>query len=103
MKRVEISAEQIVGALLALPGERRVSILDSCGVGHLGSHLLIAGVDPVEVIRFDGDAVRSLSEFQEVLGRGCAAIFTLSYNFGRMLQGVTSTHENELNEPDIYA
>src|SRR5687768_2762512 len=103
MKRIRALADQIINALLALPSERRVSILDSCGVGHLGSHLLIAGVDPVEVLRLSGNVgSETLSQFQDALGRGIVAIFTISYSFGKKLEKTLATRYSNSMEPDIY-
>ena len=103
MKRIDISAHRLINALLARSGAGGVSILDSCGVGHLGSHLLIAGTDPVEVFQIsNNDPQKSLSEFQALLERGLAAVFTISYDFGRKLESSSSGIRNGSAEPDIY-
>jgi para-aminobenzoate synthetase component I len=103
MKRIKASADQVINTLLLLPSGRGVSILDSCGVGHLGSHLLIAGVEPVEVLRLSGDdASETFSLFQQALGGGLAAIFTVSYDLGKKLEKVGAPHSAEDDEPDIY-
>src|SRR5215212_2077100 len=103
MKRIEASADQVINALLMLPSDRAVSILDSCGIGHLGSHVLIAGVDPVEVFCLSGnDAFETLSRFQNALGRGLAAIFTISYDFGWKLETALATRRSTDREPDIH-
>ena len=48
---LDVTADELVSALLNLAPSETVCLLDSCGVGYLGSHLLIAGVDPVETRR----------------------------------------------------
>lgn len=77
-----------------------VAILDSCGTGHLGSHLLIAGVRPVKTMRLsDKDARTSLLRFDEELANGNAAIFTISYDLGRKIHGLDASINDE---PDIF-
>lgn len=92
-------------ALLRLSPEHAVCILDSSGVGHLGSHLLIAGIEPVEVFAIANDeASETLKLLDEWLSGASAAIFTISYEFGRKLLGQKSC-EKELaspSEPDVY-
>ncbi len=51
MREINFSADDLVKALLSLPKERGVSLLDSCGVSNLGSRYLIAGFDPVEILQ----------------------------------------------------
>jgi hypothetical protein len=80
---INLSADDLVGALLSISKREPVFILDSCGVGHLGSHLLIAGLSPVQTLQVRSD---SLADLDLALARGYAAIFTLSYEFGVQLQ-----------------
>ena len=102
MKRIYISADRLINELLARSA-RGVSILDSCGVGHLGSHLLIAGIDPADVFQIsNNDPQKSLSEFQALLDRGLAAVYTISYDFGRKLETSVSSIPKEPAGPDIY-
>ena len=101
LKTLQISADQLVSRLVSLPSERRVSLLDSCGVGHLGSHLLIAGFDPVETVSISGTPDETLTLIREHLSRGYAAIFTISYDFGSKLQNIRTYHD-QMNEPDAY-
>ena len=89
-----------MSSLLNQAADRQVCILDSCGLGHKGSHLLIAGVDPVEHRSFD-DPERSLDALDSTVGSGSASIFTLSYDFGRILQNVSTRHEDS-SEPLLY-
>ena len=91
----------LVRSLIELSKDgRRISVLDSCGVGHLGSHLLIAGIGPVETVVLRGSADDTLRSLEEHLDRGLAAIFTISYDFGLKLQGLRSRH-GVTAEPDI--
>ena len=100
MRQIDISADDIVRSVLGQAADRQVCILDSCGLGHKGSHLLIAGVDPVEHRSFD-DPERALDALDSTVGSGSASIFTLSYDFGRILQNVYTRHEDS-SEPLLY-
>ena len=105
MREIGISADELVGRLLALPGERRVSILDSSGVGHLGSHLLIAGFDPVESIEISGEnAQETIAIFEEKLSGDLFGVFTISYNLGLKLEKIKPRTKkfDAFPEPDIY-
>lgn len=100
MLTLDISADYLVEALLSLPPERTVCLLDSCGVGHLGSHLLIAGIDPVETMELsDSDPVKLLATLDTQLTAGPASIFTLSYEFGSRSNGIPAPRSSE---PDIF-
>ncbi|MGD9563321.1 MAG: anthranilate synthase component I family protein [Pyrinomonadaceae bacterium] len=102
MRRIDVSADEIVSALLRQPSERGVSLLDSCGVGRRGSNLLIAGIDPISVSRITHkDADLSLKAFETELGRtDLAAMFTISYDFGAKLNRISPGPMTA--EPDIY-
>src|SRR5438445_2389008 len=80
MHQIDMTADELVSALLDLASDETVCILDSCDVGHLGSHLLIAGVEPIEVIEItNDDAAETLRVLDEKLSDKLAAIFTISY------------------------
>jgi len=97
---INLSADGLAGVLLTISEREPVFILDSCGVGHLGSHLLIAGLRPVESIEFRND---SLADLDVALDRDLAAIFTLSYEFGIQLQPDGSqTGKKGSDEPDVF-
>lgn len=103
--RIDLTADQLVAALLSLSESEPVCILDSCGVGHLGSHLLIAGIDPVEVIEIsDDDPQLILYELDKHLASDLASIFTLSYDFGEKLIGIpfSSRKSAPSTEPDAF-
>lgn len=106
MLEVELTANQLVSALLNLATVEQVCILDSCGVGHLGSHLLIAGVSPVFAKEINAE---DPAEILDILDRAVAqdnavTFFTLSYEFGSKLQNVTSDIKRNRSriEPDVY-
>ena len=103
MFEIKLSADQLVAGLLRLSESEPVYFLDSCGVGHLGSHLLIAGVRPVETIEFSNagpeDTLRILDE---KFSQNLAAIFTLSYDFGTKLTPTSFVaRPPALDEPDV--
>ena len=100
MREIQVSIDQLIASLVRVPN---VAILDSCGVGHLGSRFMICGVGPVETLGLDSDdAAESLDRLQKKLERGLAAIFTISYDFGARLQGIVSRHQHEVRENDIH-
>ena len=102
---IDISADLLVAALLSLSSSETVSILDSCGVGHLGSHLLIAGIEPVETLELsNGDPNQTLDLLDEKLVGDLACIFTISYDFGLKLLGIPSRNKGFLSdlEPDVF-
>ncbi|MEO5858882.1 MAG: aminodeoxychorismate synthase component I [Pyrinomonadaceae bacterium] len=95
MHELDISAGDVVDRILTTSGEG-TCILDSCGVGHLDSHLLIAGLSPARIVSAN-DPVTALRELDQAIGGGHAALFTLSYDLGNLIQGVSVTRE--ANEP----
>src|SRR5258708_25168670 len=100
-----MTAAELVSALLNLASGESVCILDSCGVGHLGSHLLIAGLEPVETIEITNDScAETLRVLDETLTGGSAAIFTISYDFGLKLLGIGSRKKpfSTRPEPDVF-
>lgn len=102
MQRLDLNSDELSSALLGNSANRNGCILDSCGVGYLDSHLMIAGVEPVEVHEISGlDAAATLNRIEDLLRSGHAAIFSISYDFGRKLQPHFSEH-SELIEPDIF-
>ena len=70
--QLDLTADELVLALLRLPSSHRVAILDSCGVRNAESHFLIAGVDPVETVAAYGDElhVRKRGEDKAGILRG---------------------------------
>jgi para-aminobenzoate synthetase component 1 len=100
---LDITADELVSALLKISEDETVCVLDSCGVGYLDSHLLIAGVDPVEVLELSGDDVdATLAAFDAELNSGRAGIFTISYGLGQKLLPTGEEDEPATAEPDIF-
>ena len=104
MSVLDLPADELVSALLSLAAQERVCILDSCGIGYLGSHLLIAGIEPVEVIEISNDDTnQTLQILDQKLTGDLAAIFTLSYDLGRkMLNFGKRESVTESLEPDAF-
>jgi para-aminobenzoate synthetase component 1 len=107
MREINLPVEKLVKALLRIDKEANLCLLDSCGVGYGNSHLLVAGINPVEVCRIDGasgeDSLRRLDEKLNSHPK-TAAIFTLSYPLGLKLENIATRHANgsEAPEPDIW-
>ncbi|HQU93728.1 MAG TPA: aminodeoxychorismate synthase component I [Pyrinomonadaceae bacterium] len=93
MHEIDTSADELVDKLLTL-GDEGSCILDSCGVGHLNSHLLIAGLAPNQTITADKPNI-ALQELDRVLSGDQAAIFTLSYKLGSYIQGVHTSQSSD--------
>ncbi|MGD9627858.1 MAG: anthranilate synthase component I family protein [Pyrinomonadaceae bacterium] len=101
MLQLDLSADDLVRGLLGRAAEDDVCILDSCGVGTLGSHLIFAGLHPVETLEFDGPPNEALKELESRVGGDKAVIFTLSYELGNHLQNVPSRHAGSA-EPLVF-
>jgi para-aminobenzoate synthetase component 1 len=105
VREIDISSDRLIESLLGLSGSGRLCILDSCGTGYLGSHLLIAGIDPVKTLKISNeDADTTLKAFEENLAHGHAGIFTISYDLGLKLEKITPRAKElaSFPEPDIY-
>lgn len=101
MHTLDLSADELILRLLELSQSETVCILDSCGVGHLGSHLLIAGIGPTEVHEItNDDPDETLGFLDQKCSAQRAAIFTISYDLGLKLEAVESTHKT--SEPDVF-
>jgi para-aminobenzoate synthetase component 1 len=100
---INLSADELVSSLMTVNQKEPVCILDSCGVGHLGSHLLIAGVRPVEVVEMVGKGARETLELLDrKLSENLAAVFTISYDFGATLDPASATTKYSSAEPDLF-
>lgn len=105
MRQLSITADNLVSALLRLSEKKAVCLLDSCGVGHLGSHLLIAGVVPVDFFEItNDDPSETMKLLDDTLSGDLAAMFTISYEFGQKLLGLKCPKKEFANasEPDVY-
>ncbi len=107
MREINLSADELVNALLNLENERSVCILDSCGVEYLGSHLLIAGFDPVERLQISrANPHETLKIIDEKFARqNLACIFSISYEFGLKLENIPPREKefHAFDEPDVFA
>jgi aminodeoxychorismate synthase component I len=97
---LDITADELVKRLLSLPPDAGLCLLDSCGVGHVGSHLLIAGIFPRSVEDLSGDPHDVLARLDELLCGDLPVVFTLSYELGNKLNAVNSS---VTEEPDLFA
>jgi len=105
VQEISITANELIDRILAPDFAGRVTILDSCGIGHLGSHLLIAGIDPVETTELSpNDAGETLQILDKKLSSDLAAIFTISYDFGRKLlcKQDSPKQSGHSDEPDVF-
>jgi len=106
MREINFSADELVSALLNLGNERRLCILDSCGVNHLESHLLIAGFNPGEILQITNENPDdTLKNLEEKLSRSnLACIFTISYDFGLKLENIKPRKKefSPFDEPDLF-
>ncbi|MDQ3634473.1 MAG: aminodeoxychorismate synthase component I [Acidobacteriota bacterium] len=105
VEEINISADELVKKLLRLSETETVCLLDSCGVNHLGSHLLIAGIKPLEMAEFTNkNTEKTLKTFNQKLSKNIASIFTISYNFGLKLENINLRKKEISNfpEPDIF-
>ncbi|MDQ3321298.1 MAG: aminodeoxychorismate synthase component I [Acidobacteriota bacterium] len=106
MREIKFSAGELVDALLEISDEARVCLLDSCGVNHLDSHLLIAGVNPIETFQITNEnPVETLEFLDEKLSQpDLACIFTISYDFGLKLENIKPRLKEFSNfpEPDVF-
>lgn len=80
------------------------AVLDSCGDSYLNSHRLIGAVAPIRTLKITGaDPSSTLAAIEVAVSAGNAVFFTLSYEFGRRLAGVSSGKDKASPEPDLYA
>ena len=104
MRSIKITPDVFVPRLLASSRETGLCILDSCGAQHTGSHMLIAGINPCETVEYSSsNPAEVLRHIDQVAADKKAAIFTLSYDFGRKLQLVDNSATSiEPVEPDFF-
>jgi len=106
VREIRFTADELVKTLLNLSEKRQVCLLDSCNVSHLKSHLLIAGVNPLEVLEItNNDAKKTLEIFNEKLSQtDLAFIFTISYDFGLKLENIKPRKKEfaSFSEPDVF-
>lgn len=106
MKPLQITAEKIINSLLEVSKTEQVCILDSGGISYLDSHLLIAGIKPMETLEInEKSAEESLKIFNQKLSfANQACIFTISYDFGLKLEKIIQRKKEfqTFPEPDIF-
>ena len=106
MREIKFSADRLVSALLHISEHEPVCLLDSCGVSHLGSHLLIAGIKPLEIVEISNDDARQTLEFldRKFSDPNLAFIFSVSYDFGLKMENINSRSKKSsiLGEPDVF-
>lgn len=103
MYNLNFSADELIESLLNLPNRLSLCLLDSCGVSHLDSHLLIAGICPVERLEINEENTEKTLEVldKKISKDDVSAIMTISYDFGLKLNQIKSKFENKI-EPDIF-
>jgi para-aminobenzoate synthetase component 1 len=106
VREINISANLLVKSLLNLAEENRVCLLDSCGVNHLGSHLLVAGLNPLETLEIsNSDAQETLQILENKFNQNnLSFLFTISYDFGLKLENIQPRPKEfkTFPEPDIF-
>ena len=104
MTQLDVDPEQLIAALMRISVRETVCVLDSCGVRHLGSHLLIAGIRPIEVIEILSDDVdATLATLDTKLTGPFAAIFSFSYGLGLKVQKIRRAGKRAgQTEPDVF-
>jgi anthranilate/para-aminobenzoate synthase component I len=95
------TSEDLVRGLLKLSETEHVSLLDSCDRGDLGSQRIIAGIRPVETVELrGGDPEAALRRLAELVEGPRPVVFTISYELGAKLNGITARWSEE---PDVFA
>ncbi|HVF46822.1 MAG TPA: hypothetical protein VNA17_04585, partial [Pyrinomonadaceae bacterium] len=105
MYELDMTADEVVAALLTLSRSEPVCILDSCGVGELGQRRFVAGIEPCEIQeKTSSDPSEILAFLDEALGGDTATIFTISYDFGLKLLGIIPKGRpaDTRFEPDLF-
>ncbi|MCD9187352.1 MAG: aminodeoxychorismate synthase component I [Pyrinomonadaceae bacterium] len=105
MRQINISVDRLINALLYLSQTEQICLLDSSGVSHLGSHLLIAGIRPTAILELNGDFNETLARFENETNKNFAAIFTVAYKLGLKINKIDFCENNcsKFPEQDIFA
>jgi para-aminobenzoate synthetase component 1 len=105
VREIKLSAGDLIESLLEISKTETVCLLDSCGVSHVGSHLLIAGINPLETLEINNkNADKTLEILDRKLSENFAAIFTISYDFGLKLEKIKPRPKEfqTFKEPDVF-
>lgn len=101
MRHIDLSPDELIEKFSNVEAYPRAAILDSSGVGHLGSHLMIACGELAESVELkDAEIDQTLELLDQKLSADKAAIFTLSYNFGARMLGIETVPDRD--GPDVY-
>lgn len=96
-------ADKIASELLSRSDTSGICILDSCGVGPRGRNRFIAASEPSDIFKINSrNPLETLAAIEEVSRLNKPVVFTLSYDFGLKLQGISSRHEPKSSEPDLF-
>ncbi len=105
-RQINFTADEIVRILLNLAPEFGLCLLDSGGVSYLDSHLLIAGISPIETLEIkEENALQSLDILNRKLSStNLAAFLTISYDFGLRLENIKPRPKEfpSSDEPDLF-
>lgn len=98
---MKLDSLKVLNELLNVPKSQPICILDSCGVGYLGSKKLLGGLGTPRMYSIKhADPIRSLSEFAAIVERESTfSFFTVSYDFGALLNGIP---QPDSVEPDFW-
>jgi para-aminobenzoate synthetase component 1 len=105
VREINLSAGDLIKSLLEISKTETVCLLDSCGVSHVGSHQLIAGIQPSEILEINNkNAENTLRFLDEKLSENFAAMFTISYDFGLKLEKIKPRQKEfeTFKEPDVF-
>ena len=104
MLEIPVDPDTVVAKLTSQECTDGLAILDSCATSHLGSHLLIAGIEPVDTMRLGyEDPSTVLNAMETAFGKGLAAVFTIAYDFGLCLEPrLASRVRPGLGEPAVH-
>lgn len=100
MLKLDLTADELIEGLLASSDPAPICLLDSCGAGHLSSHLTIAGagiIETEEISSPNGPAV--INRLGDYLEGERPCIFTISYALGAKLLGIPTL---PTDEPDVF-
>lgn len=104
VQEIVISADDLVAALLKLSESEQVCLLDSCGVSHLDSRFLIAGILPLETFEISSENYLKTLNFLDEKLKNHFAFFTLSYELGLKINGIKPRKKefSNFDEPDLF-
>jgi para-aminobenzoate synthetase component I len=105
VREIKLSAGDLIKSLLEISKTETVCLLDSCGISHLGSHRLIAGIGPREILEIQNESEeKTLEILDKKLSESFAAVFTISYDFGLKLEKITPRPKEyeTFSEPDVF-